>query len=168
MKVGSKFVRTCALSILVSLPASWCSPAAAGDSDQEWFWFSECGSGAIILEVIFDGHTIHKERIPICRSDRDDEASAGEAKRISIPFTPERKIAWYGYRYKKEWSPKMVPLVVDIWEASAGPDDMLLGVSVSSAEKIYMNTVMVSPPRKPVQAEIGGGLTVRTYADHGT
>jgi hypothetical protein len=54
-------------------------------------------------------------------------------------------------------------LDVDIWQAGADPSDILLGVSVSDSESVYINTIHIAYPEKPNTTLIADGLVVSTH-----
>lgn len=80
---------------------------------------------------------------------------------MSVTFEPKRRVAWYGYRATKEWSPSSEKLELGIWQAGADSQYMMLGVSVVGTKRIWMNTLIVADPYKATSGQIGGGLYVK-------
>lgn len=99
---------------------------------------------------------------PDMQADRQSAASRGESKNISLRMKPNRAIKWEGYRDDNPVTRAGYSLTVDLWEAGADPDDLLIGVSVSDGHQIYMNTIYVAFPDKPSSTEIATGLVVST------
>ena len=52
------------------------------------------------------------------------------------------------------------PLEVDLWEAGADPDALLIGAAVSDGDTLRMNTIHIAYPTKRAETEIAGGLFV--------
>jgi hypothetical protein len=141
--------------------------AGRANADEPlWFWYSSCGAKSIVLTVAFDHELIRADKIPVCRAERGSAAGAGQQKRISFPFYPGRKIQWLGYpsTVAAGESPASAKLRIDIWEAGADPDAMILGISIVGAERIYMNTVLGVQLDRANKTEIAPGLVVEVGA----
>jgi hypothetical protein len=128
-----------------------------------WFWFATCGGPLMTLEVRLDNQVVYKSTFPLCRANRESVERQGQAGRIEFKMRPSRAIVWKGYRDTTDRSVAGKVLDVDVWEAGADPDALILGVSVVSGKRILMNTVHISHPDQRDESEIAKGLSVRTY-----
>jgi hypothetical protein len=133
-----------------------------GQGESVWFWFANCGARALVLDVKLDGATLYSSTIPICQATRDGAESQGESRKVSFPFRPHRAIKWSGYRDSDVTTDASRPLHVDLWQAGADPNDLLIGVSVSDGKSIYMNTIYIAYPEKRSSTEIATGLVIST------
>jgi hypothetical protein len=129
-----------------------------------WFWLSGCGGPDMAIEVRLDGKLLHKSVVPICRAVREDAAAQGQSSgRIEVRFTAPRAIVWEGYRDGPDRTKAGQELTLDIWQAGADPEDLLLGVDVMDGKAIHMNTLHIAHPFKRDRSEIASGLEVVTY-----
>lgn len=132
--------------LLVVASAIFAPCGLAQSRDIVWTWNSACPNPTYVtLRVELDGKTIYVKRIPLCRWERRFEDG-----KASFQFRPRRELIWYGYRSDKgDPSPADTPLTVDFWEAGGDPGEVLLGYSVASANRVYMNSIyMLWPERK--------------------
>ncbi len=128
-----------------------------------WSWFSTCGGPVMELQVRLDQVTIFKASFPICRAPRESNSSQGQsAGSLHFTFRPERTITWSGYRDGQEQTKAGEVLTCDLWQAAADPDDLVIGVSFSTAKAIYMNALHVAHPSSRDETEIASGLYVVT------
>jgi hypothetical protein len=137
------------------------APATSGDT--VWFWFATCGGPTMTLEVRLDTATMYKTSFPICRAARATSSSQGEDGRVEFWFTPRRPIVWTGYRDAPDTTRANQVIEGSLWEAGADANDLVLGVSFSTGERIVINTVHVTHPQTPDATEIAHGLSVLTY-----
>jgi hypothetical protein len=140
------------------------TPRAEESEGPVWSWFATCDGPALGVEVQFDTATLFKSVIPLCQAKRTGPASQGQRTgSIHFLFKPERVIVWEGYRGAPDKTKAGQVLQVDIWQAGADPDDLLLGVSVSDAQTIYMNTIHIAHPSRRDESQIAKGLKLITY-----
>jgi len=151
-------VRTVLLLIAIHMLAM---PAWALQSPV-WFWFSTCEGPSMTLDVRFDDELVYRSSFPLCRASSTSANSQGQKARIQFTLVPSRPILWTGYREEDFRSP-VEPLTVDLWEAGADPDALLIGVTVRGNEAIYMNTIHIARPEKRAESEIAAGLVIATY-----
>jgi len=139
-------------------------PQAAAQEGPVWSWFATCGGPAMAIEVRLDGATICKAEFPVCHADRERVESQGQwIGKIRFSFSPSRSIIWKGYRDTTDITKAGQVLKADLWQAGADPDDLLIGVSFSDQNTIYMNTIHIAHPTRRDESEIAKGLTVVTY-----
>lgn len=100
-----------------------------------WFWFATCGGPAMTLEVHVGGTTAYKSTFPLCHAERGAPAEQGLATRAEFMIRPTRPIRWTGYRDVPERTAANQPLRMDLWQAGADPDAVLIGVSVMDRPK---------------------------------
>ena len=136
------------LDVVLALPPSLTS----SDEGPVWFWFSECGGPSMTLEV--------RLSIPLCHAQRESVHSRRLEHAIHFTFRPRRSIRWTGYRDEDEKTAAGRPLEVDLWEAGADPDALLIGAAVSDGDTLRMNTIHIAYPTKRAETEIAGGLFV--------
>jgi hypothetical protein len=114
------------------------------------------------LEVRLDEHPIYKSSFPLCRTKRSTLHGQGDQRKLQFVFKPGRPIVWEGYRDEDNKTAPDAVIVGDIWLAGADPSDLLLGLSFSSGDSIYMNTIHIAHPYRQDQSEIASGLIVIT------
>ncbi len=150
--------------LLASSLAVLMSAARASPQEPVLYWFGSCGGPAMTLEVRLDRRVIFKSSFPLCRADRLTIAGQGEPKSLHFAFKPHRVIVWKGYRSDEgDPSPANQVIECDIWLAGSDPDDLLLGVSFSSSNTIYMNSIHIARPTKRDETGMAAGLVVTTY-----
>jgi hypothetical protein len=134
---------------------------AVSQEQRVWFWFASCGPEALVLEVKLDGTLLYSSTIPLCRANRG--ADRGESPKISFSVQPRRAIEWSGYRDVDVTTTAGHSLHLDLWQAGADPDDLLIGISVSDVDSLYMNAIYIAYPKEPNSMEIAKGLVVSTH-----
>lgn len=137
----------------------------ADDEAPVWFWFSTCEGPLMALEVVFDEQAVFETRFPVCQAPRSSPYSQGQDTRISFVFTPTRPIEWRGYRDEPDTSSANEPLRIDLWEAGADPDALIIGVSAMGSDRIYMNTLHIAVLDRRRVSEVTEGLTVATFPE---
>jgi hypothetical protein len=115
------------------------------------------------LEVRIDDALIEKASFPLCRAAFNSPASQGESARIEFFLSPRRDITWSGYRDKSERSRAGQALEFNVWQAGADAEWLTLGVTVTTSDRILMNTVHVAHSDKRDVSTIAKGLTLATY-----
>ena len=150
------------LLLLVTASIIFTPSALAQSGDIVWVWSSKCPAPTYVaLRVKLDGKTIYIKSIPLCRWERRFEDG-----RASFQFRPRRELTWYGYRSDKgDPSPADAQLTVDFWEAGGDPADVLLGYSVASAHRIYMNSIYVLWPERKGSLVMAPSLVLLTMPD---
>lgn len=114
------------------------------------------------LEVRLDQKVIYKSSFPLCRAERSSVHSQGRARKLHFLFKPRRAIVWRGYKDEDETTDPNQPIAGDIWLAGADPDALLIGISFSTHDSIYMNTIHIAHPARRDQSEVAAGLVVIT------
>lgn len=115
------------------------------------------------IEVQLDGAAIYKSTFPLCRARRKSIQSQGETASVEFSFHPGRAIKWSGYRDVAETTGPSQTIEVDLWQAGADPDDLVVGASFSSGSRIYMNTALVAHPGLRDEITVAKGLVIATY-----
>ena len=137
--------------------------ASASQQQPVWFWFATCGGPAMTLEVRLDNATIYESTFPVCHGLRGDSSDQGQRSSTRFSFTPQRAIRWAeGADVVARTRPQQ-RLQMDLWQAGADPEDVLIGVSVSDGRRIYTNTVHIALPTSRRQSTLAPGVTVATY-----
>ena len=148
---------------LIGLLAVWALPGQSRADPTVWYWFATCGGPAMTLEIHLDKTTLYKATFPICKAGRKSEASQGQTGRVEFAFTPKRALLWEGYRERSDLSVPNQPLEVNLWQAGAEPDSLVIGVSVADRDKVLMNTVHIAPAARRGETTIAKGLMIETY-----
>ena len=136
-------------------------PAAA--EAPVWFWHTACGGPTMTLEVRFDKRVVYRASIPLCRMNRDTKTEEKAPRVLDVPFAATRSIKWVGYRDAPDVTPRGQRLHLNLWQAGADPDDLIIGVSAVDEAVIYMNTVHIAHPDRRDETEVAQGLVVVTY-----
>jgi hypothetical protein len=137
-------------------------PALPSQEGPVWFWFTSCGGPAMNLEVRLDQKVLYKSSFPLCRAERSSVHSQGQARKLHFVFRPRRAIVWQGYREEDDTTDANQRIEGDIWLAGADPDALLMGISFSSHDSIYLNTIHIAHPARRDQSEVASGLVVIT------
>lgn len=158
---GDSMVWTLVAAIAIAgvLPAA---PTTARD-DSVWFWFSTCGGPMMTVEVKFDGASLSKTSVPVCRAPRGSAASQGQAGRTDFVFTAPRGITWTGYRDAADRTRAGERIEGDLWQAGGEPDALLIGISFMTTDRILINTIHIAHPTRRDETAIARGLVVLTY-----
>lgn len=146
-------IRTLVAAMIASAALST-SPAKEQDGSV-WFWFSACGGPMMTVEVKFDGISLSKTSMPVCKAPMASAASQGEAGRTDFVFTPSRaigSIAKAGQRIEGS-----------LWQAKADRDAILIGVSFVTSHRVLANTIHIAHPTRRDESTIAPGLLVLTY-----
>lgn len=141
-------------------------PGAQSDRNSlpVWFWFATCGGPVMGLEVRFDGTVLYRTEFPICKADFSSSKRQGEESgKIRFLFKPERSITWEGYRDPAAVTAAGHVLNVDLWQAGADPEDLILGVSFGDEHDTYMNTVHMAFPGKRDVSNPAEGIEIVTF-----
>jgi hypothetical protein len=114
------------------------------------------------LEVRLDRNVIYKSSFPLCRAERSSVHSQGQARKLHFSFKPRRAIVWRGYTAEDETTGPNQSIACDLWLAGADPDALLIGISFSTHDSIYMNTIHIAHPARRDQSEVASGLLLIT------
>jgi hypothetical protein len=162
-QVHQRITSVSPLLVVIGLSYALITPTFAAQEPPVWFWFATCGGPSLTLEMRFDKVTVEKVTLPLCRSLRSSAGSQGQTASIAFSLTPGRAIVWSGYRDASDRTRAGQVLDVDIWQAGADPDALMLGVSVVTARRSLMNTVHIAHPDRRDESTIAPGLTLATY-----
>jgi hypothetical protein len=132
----------------------------AQQHDTVWAWFTHCRQQRnVALDVRLDQRLIYHSSFPICRVERQKEPR----KHLEFSFKAPRSIVWKGYRSDEgDTTIANTEFEVSIWQAGGDPDDLLLGVGVSAADGLHMNTIVIFQPDKSSLDQLADGLSVST------
>src|SRR5690349_15922023 len=139
------------------------SSHASSAEERVWFWFSSCGATKLVLQVKLDAQLVYSSTIPICRRERDSDGGSGETKTLSFTSKPTHPIKWEGYRDDEPVTKAGTALTVDLWQAGADPGALLIGVTVSDSQQIYMNTIHIAYPDRPSSTTLADGFVIDTH-----
>jgi len=134
-------------------------------TDSLWFWFGTCKDPRLLaLEGRLDNRVLLRRVVPVCYQVRDRILDSIQAHtRVTFTFRAPRRLVWTGYRSETgETTSVGVRFEVDIWEAGADSDAMTLGVSATTRDTIYMNTLHNAQPDGTDTTELAAGLTIIT------
>jgi hypothetical protein len=133
----------------------------AQQHDTVWAWFTRCRQQRnVAFDVRLDQRVIYHSSFPICRVERQMEPQ----KHLEFSFKAPRSIVWKGYRSDEgDTTVANTEFEVFIWQAGGDPDDLLLGVGVSAADGLHMNTILILRPDTSSLDQLADGLSVRTH-----
>jgi hypothetical protein len=149
----------CVLWLVVTLLAP--TRLLAQQDEIVWAWFTRCRQQkTVVLDVRLDQKLLYHSSFPICRVERQMEPR----KRLEFSFTAPRSIVWKGYRSDEgDTTVADTEFAVSIWQAGGDPDALLLGVAVSAADVLHMNTILIVRPDKASLDQLADGLSVSTH-----
>jgi len=138
------------------------SSAATSAPDSAWSWNVCCGASALFIEIRLDGRSMYHTVVPICRAHWSEQRRALDSPGVSFSFRPSRAIVWHGYRDREDVAPAGAPLAIELWQASADGNSLMLSITASDAttKAIYMKTVHVANVNKDSATDIARGLTL--------
>jgi len=147
-----------ALSALLALGGR----TAISASESIWAWNVQCGASALFIELRLDGRSIHHVAVPICRQPGSQQSSAAGTQRVSFSVTPSRAIIWHGYRDREDVTAAGAPLAIELSQAGADADTLMLVVAASDplSDSVYMKTVHVAKVDKNSATDIARGLII--------
>lgn len=120
------------------------------------------GSHGLAIDVPLDAQSVYHAEVPICRTVRTSGATRQENDGFSFTFTTVRQITFSGHRSANDVVPAGTQLKMDIWDAGAAPDALILGVSVSGPKIALVNTLVIAKPEAVSSTEIATGLAITT------
>ena len=156
-------MRTTILGFAPALVAATSVAKSPHDGSAALFWRVSCGSHGLAIDVTVDAQSVYHAEVPICRMARTSGATCQENDGFSFIFTTVRQITFSGYRWANDVVPAGTQLKMDIWEAGAAPDALILGVSVRGPKIALVNTLMIAKPEALSTTEIATGLTITTH-----
>lgn len=152
------------LLCIIGALSSWAFLRTVLGTETVWAWNEHCGPSALLVEVILDGRSLHHMVVPICPAPSSDRREALGARRISFSFTAPRPIAWHGYRDREDVAAADASLTIELWEASADANGLMLGIAVSDpvTGAIYMQSVHLAKANKESATDIAPGVILRS------
>ena len=145
-------------------PSASFSPA---DDSDSWFWFASCdGSDSLTLRVLLDNGALYTRRFKICRLSRDSATDRLQSKTsLAFSFHAPRRLVWWGYRAEEEQAETTATAMafeMQMWEAGADPDALLIGVVAGAHDGLHMNTIHIAHPGASDTTEVADGLLIVT------
>jgi hypothetical protein len=158
---NASFALVIALGLGVG-PRAYCCQTVATTAVWGWYWMgADChGCKKLGLELLLDGKTVYRCSIRVSRIERDEASSKHLARTLVFSFKG-------GHNFQGEYptTPQQT-IEVNIWQAGADPDMLILGLSfVSSGQKgrIVLNTLHFAKPDRAFEMLLDRGLVIRTY-----
>ncbi len=139
----------------------WSAQAAQSSTPDEvvWHWFNKCGDSKIlIVEITLNNKTIYKSSFPICQLWRGDIPHEPEQKRLVFFIDKAEKQSLFG-------EPKDARVEGNIWKSGGDPDDIILGVSFDTKERIWLNKLHIAYPERATKSKLTRGLMIKTYPE---
>jgi len=137
--------------------------SSRADEGPVWFLNVGCNDDGMAIELRLDGSIVYRHEFWICRTLRSAVSNSGTDVKIEFSITPTKAIKWSGYRDEAATSPAGQALEVDLWQAGADPNDVLVGVSVADKTQIYMNATHIAYPHRASSTTIAPGLLISTH-----
>jgi len=105
-------------------------------------------------------HTV----VPICRGGQPEQRPARSAPSVAFSVRPARAIVWHGYRDREDVAPAGASLALELSQASADANTLMLGITASdpTTKAIYMKSVHVAKVDEVSITDIARGLTLST------
>lgn len=118
-----------------------------------WHWFQSCGRSTknLGLVVQLDSKTVYRSQFPLCRNNEPPS---------------DRKISFHikgGHVFRGDYrtSPSQT-IEVNIWQAGADPNTLLLGVKFAS-DRVLLNATHLAKPDSTSVSQLDPGLEVKTF-----
>ena len=119
--------------------------------DLAWVWFSQCDAPRqFALEMKVDGRLIHSSTFIACFTRRDEN----KGKQVSFPLSAKK--GHFGEAAGTR-------LDVDVWEAGGEMNGMILGVTFTSANRVWLNTLHFAEIDRPSTSTLAHGIVMKTY-----
>ncbi len=148
----------------LSLVLVFTSRTATTAPSSVWAWNVHCDTSALFIEVRLDGRPMRHTVVPICRAPGSELQQAIGSQTVSFSFTPTRPIVWHGYRDREDVAAAGAPLALELWQASADANSLMLGIAASDpvTGAVYMKTVHVAKADQNSVTDIARGLSLST------
>ena len=144
----------CALA--ASLPCIARSAPMSTSKEIVWHWFSQCSAAKVMaVEVSLDRRIVYKSSFSICQMRLGD----------ILPDRPQRLLAFFlKAENRRVFGERRAERInVNIWEAGQDPNDIILGISFTTKQRIWLNSLHIADPGKPSRTALAKGLTITTY-----
>jgi len=141
--------------------SDYCSQALPSTPLWGWYWMGgdcrECKK--LRLELLLDGKSLYRCSIFVRRIERD-KVSSKDLERIRVFHIKG------GHNFQNEYrtTPQQT-IEVNMWQAGAEPDLLMLGLSFATKSQIVLNTLHFAAPDRPSEMLLDRGLLVRTYPE---
>jgi hypothetical protein len=146
------------LLLNVSAVSSAASPQDAvrnSEATGSWHWFEGCGNTKTLgLVVLLDGKAVYRSQFSVCRN--NGPTPTAEERKIVLRFKGGRV-------FQGEYRTSATQTIeVNIWQAGADSDALLLGVTFVS-DRVLLNTIHVAKPDSASVSQLDRGIVVKTF-----
>ena len=141
-------------SVLVAATAFAQQPSSKPDvSEVVWTWSKQCkGDHKLGVKIHLYHKVLYRGVLAICPGSRD-----GEDGRAEFHFSGGHTFQGRYHTLAKD------SIEGDIWQASADPDALILGISFATSKQILLNTLHVASPEKQTSSVIDKDIFITTY-----
>ena len=133
-----------------------CVKPAIAEEQKAWFWFTDCGTEALVFELLLDGKPLYRQTIPVCQTTRQDNT---RSRKVSFTFQPGSPITWTGAVTTTAGQ----TLTAELRQSGADANDLVLGMSVSDGRTLHKQVAYIASMDRPNTAEIAKGLVIATH-----
>ena len=163
MKLSGRTCRTIAV-VLVTM-ATFASSAAhsqASPADElVWHWFGSCRDArderTMTVEVLFGGKRLFASSFPICTVHRSDTQTEPRHDNLRFFFKAPARI--FGKEFASLGTPEIEG---NIWEAGKEREQILLGVSFMTKNRILLNTIHIASAKDASQTGVAERLLIKS------
>lgn len=144
-------------------PKPQVSQGSVAATDALWYWSAECRPSTVMgLEVLVGGRAIFRSSFPVCRLRPLDARRGPEPPTLVFSF---RGGNLFQGKYR---TLRSQTIEGNIWQAGAGPDQLLLGVSFSMKQQVLLNSLHSASPDRVSESKLDRGVVLRTYPMSGS
>ena len=142
-----------ALTLFVSIPAH-AQPSAA--DELVWHWFGSCRDArTMTVEIVFGGKRLFASSFPICTVHRSDAQKRTPI--LSFFFKAPARV--FGGEFALFGRPEIEG---NIWEAGREREEILLGMSFMSKNRILLNTIHIASANNTSQSALAERLLIKS------
>jgi hypothetical protein len=125
-----------------------------------WFWFGDCPNSKMMgMQVLLEGKSIYHSGFRACQLERTDANSKSEGKIMAFSFSG-------GHTFQASYrTSKSETIEVNIWQAGADPDGIVLGISFMARNQILLNTIHIAKPGESTESTLDRALVFKTYPE---
>ena len=146
---------SCCLTIMLASAAE-SGQTFPAEGEIVWHWYAQCADSILMkMEVSLDGKQLIATLFDMCQMPRHAIRPEFSQKLLNFDLNSKKR-SFFGEQKGKHLKGR-------IWEAGEDKNDFVLGVSFTSNERVWCNTLHILDPEKPSQSTFASGLVIKTF-----